>query len=208
MSNRRGLNLPNPRQTLAGSQVLMANSAEVIFQPLYDTQVYPNAGANALAFFQESIGVNNKTVVQTNMELNGQLPKGQAFVVTAIQVAFYSGELSDGTDVTRLVDDARTFAENGALVFRIGSKDYVTQAPLGKFPPVEGLEVVAAVADGTGIINVEYARTDGREFAILDLELASSNNFKVSLLELPALPSGIDGKIVVSLNGYLYRNTQ
>lgn len=204
----RGLNLRNPAKTLAGAQVLMPNSAEVIYQPLYDTQTYPNAGANALAFFQESVGVNNKTLADTNMELNGQLPKGQAFVVTGVQCAFYPGENSDDTAVTSITDDVRAFAENGALVFRIGSKDYITQAPLGKFPPVEGLEVSSAVADGSGIINVEYARPDGREFAILDLELASSQNFKVSLLNLPALPSGVDGKIVVSLNGYLYRNTQ
>ena len=208
MQNRRGLDLTNPRGTLANSQVLMPNSAEVIFQPFYDSAVYPASGANAIAFFQESIGVNNKTLSQTNMELNGQLPKGQAFVVTGVQVAFYPGQNSEDTARRAIVDDVRTFAENGVLVFRIGSKDYITQAPLGKFPPVEGLEVSASVTDGTGILTTTYARPDGREFAILDLELASSNNFKVSLLELPPLPSTTDGKIVVSLNGYLYRNTQ
>ena len=89
----RGLNLPNPMGKLDSSKVLVPGMAEAIWQPLYDSATYPAAGTSALAFFQEAIGVNGKTVADTNMELNGQLAKGQAFLVTGVQVAFYPGGL-------------------------------------------------------------------------------------------------------------------
>jgi hypothetical protein len=209
----RGLKSSNPNDWFANNRVNLPNYKEVIWEPLYDSQTYPNAGASSLLFFVDQIGKNGKTLSDTNMDLDGQLPKGKAQLVTGIQVEFFSGAdcyHNDAADADyNYLDDVRAFAENGALRFRIQSKDYVRQAPLGKFPPVNRLSGMVS-GSGTSANNssIQFARPIGREFAIRDLLLESNMNFSIELIGLPALPTGIDGRIVVSLNGYSARNAQ
>lgn len=191
---------------------------EVIWQPFYDSIAVPAAGANALRLFQNPIGQAGKTIADTNMELGGQIPKGQAFKCTGVELLFYPGaplvEQSDNPDYTA---DIHAFYHGGALRFQIGSKDFVTQAPLIRFPPTVrqgGYASVSASIDSTvagpqlAALSFDYSSAAGREFSIVDLLLESSQNFNVTLLEVPALPSGIEGTVFVTLNGYLARNQQ
>lgn len=213
----RGVGQSNPEQWFNNNRVNIPGKKEVIWQPLYDTQAYPAAGAASILFFQDQIGKGTpvKTLADTNMELDGQLPKGQAFLATGIQLQFKfldsviddDGSAVGGT--LEFVDDVRAFAENGSLTMRIQSKEYVRQAPLGKFPPVErlGYEFAGGGASATNI-TVSYAQLSGREFALRELLLESNQNFSIELKDLPALPSGLDAEIVCSINGYLARNAQ
>src|SRR6516225_6768164 len=62
---------------------------EAIRQSLYDYQAYPALGATFLAFFTLPVGQGGKTLSDTNMNLAGQLPKNQEFLIQSVEVLLY-----------------------------------------------------------------------------------------------------------------------
>lgn len=206
IQNSRGLTLNQPMAALNKSEVRFAGMQDVIWEPLYDTVVYPAAGAREIALFQEAIGNNGKTIADTNMDMNGQISSGKNFMITGIELWFVPSQDSDQGAAVKLTDDVRAFANNGAAVLTILSKDYVRQAPLGSFPQSSRVEMDAATTVAS--TNIEQANNVGESFEILDLRLASNTNFKLTLVDLAALPSTQDGKIIAKLNGFSYRNVQ
>jgi len=203
---RRGLSVKSPSSAFRQNRVNLPNMSEGIWQPLYDYQTKTAAATATQRFFIDPIGTVGKTQADTNMELSGQIPKGQAFLITGIQVELYPGELVGQATIAEFADDVYDFYKGGALKLKIGSKDYVTQGNLMKFAPVNRLGVSGS--SGTTAVNYLYACATGREFAIKDLLLESNQNFSVELLELAALPSTNDARVGVTLNGFLYRNAQ
>lgn len=209
----RGLPSPgSPQSQFNANRVNLPGYSEVIWNPLYDYQTKSSSATAQQRFFLEPQGgASNKTLVDTNMTLAGQIPKGQAFLITGIEVDFFPGEdpLQEAVD-NDFINDVYAFYKTGALILTIGSKDYVQQAPLMKFPPSHRLAVDAAAATTATTTTIEfaYATACGREFAIRDLLLESNQNFNVTLINMPALPSAVDGRVGVTLNGFLYRNAQ
>jgi len=205
-AGQRGLSNPTYQKAVAEGRVNLPGKVECIWQPLYDSIALPAAGAASLVFFQNPIGQAGKTLADTNMELSGQIPKGQNFLVTGVEVALFPGEVPDAAASNQFSNDVYNFYKAGALIFRIGAKDFLRQAPLIKFPPVNRL--AGQVATGIVASIVTYIQAAGREFAVSDLMLESNQNFSLELQGLPAMPSGSAARIVVSLNGWLYRNAQ
>jgi hypothetical protein len=140
------------------------------------------------------------------MELNGQISKGQNFLITGIQVEIYPGQTIANAALTAFSDDVYDVLNSGVLILRIGAKDFVRQGNLLKFPPVNRLVVDAST--GVAASSIQYASGAGREYAIADILLTSNQNFSVELRNLAALPSTVAGKVGVTLNGYLMRNAQ
>ncbi len=215
--NPRGLQATNPSGWYQNNRVNLSGTKEVIWEPLYDTVAYPSGGSSSITLFQNQIGKNGKQLDETNMDLDGQLPSGKSFLLVGIQLAFYAGDLSASANneliVNHVTADTRTFAENGHLIFRIGSKDYMRQAPLGKFPPCERLSGYTSLSMGLDATPnkktyAEYATPSGREFSVNGLLLEPNQNFSLELRDLPPLLSGVDGKIVATLNGFIGRNAQ
>lgn len=204
--NSRGLRNKNIQRTIDNARVNIPGVKESIWQPLYDYQAYGPAAAQTLSFFQTPIGQGGKTLVDTNMELAGQIPTAQNFAITGIQVELMPGQLTTSPTLTAFTDDLYTFYRTGALILRIGSKEYVRQGNLMKFPPVNRLNIDTGIGNLAGI--VAYGQADGREFEVEELLLTSNQNFSVTLQGLPALPSGIAARLGVTLNGYLFRNAQ
>lgn len=202
----RGLQPRSPSQIARQNRVNVPGLVGAIWQPLYDFQTYANGGVASQRFFSVPRGQGGKTEQDTNMELSGQIPKGQKFDITGIEVAFYPGGTILSAAANEYADDIREVYQNGALDLVIGSRSFCLQAPLGKFPPTAHMEVDAAsTAAGESI---SFAYPIGREYATVNMELVSNQNFSVLLTGLPALPSGVDGRIGVTLNGFLYRNAQ
>jgi len=205
----RGIQSPPYRESASEGRVNMQGVVETIWQPLYDTVTYPSAGQASTMFFQNPIGQGSpvKALQDTNMELGGQVPKGQNFLVTGIQVDFIPGVNPEGAAITNFSNDVWTFYKRGALVFRIGAKDFVRQGSLMKFAPVNRL----AGQFGTGLAahQLSYAQAAGREFSVADLMLESNQNFSVEIQQtVTALPSATAATVQVTLNGFLYRNAQ
>ena len=206
MANERGLRNKNIGRTIEAARVNIPGVKESIWQPLYDYQAVGPAAVANLSFFQVPIGQAGKTLVDTNMELAGQIPTAQNFAITGVQVEFYPGQTTTSATATAFTDDLYQFYRTGALILRIGSKEYIRQGNLMKFPPVNKLSLATSV--GNLALQTNYGAADGREYETEELLLTSNQNFSVTLQGLPALPSGVAGRVGVTLNGYLFRNAQ
>jgi len=224
-------------------QVNRQGEAEVIRQSLYDYQVYATAGATILNFFQNPQGAGKtsstgataaapKTIHDTNMELAGQLPNPKGFLMESIEVDFHPGSVSTTDTFTLqvpysfLLAAAQTFipgvAANdvnavyigGELQFFIGSKPYLDEAPLKRFPPKAHFVLDSSIASNSGSlgeVGVVSLKAGGRPYFMQPpVSIMATQNFKVSLNwpAVVATPSGFNGRIGVILDGYIFRNSQ
>lgn len=201
---------------------------EVIRQSLYDFQTYATAGVTSQRFFQVPVGQSGKTEQDTNLSLAGQLPQPQYHLSESIEVHFFPGvdpvTVVTGTDVaasvTNFANDVWSVLKAGSLTLRIGSKDFLEEAPLLRFPPKTKLEVEfgaalqiaqATAADANTQIVGDYATACGRPY-FLDppLLIPPTQNFDIELRfsSAVATPSGQDARIGVILDGLLYRLSQ
>lgn len=193
---------------------------EAISQPLYSYQSYPAVGtAQPLQFFQ-SQPIGTVTQEDTNMQLPGQLPSPQSFLIQGIGVDYLPG-----TAVGRFgaqsalgqIADFYAIMRRGVLTLTIGSKDYLTIGPLMQVPTRSHINGVAAASDQTTpgatmqtFFSVGYS--DGPVYTPRPLLIPPSQNFRVTLAwpaGAVAIPSAdAAARIGVSLYGTLYRPAQ
>lgn len=208
-----GLPSSNPKSWLKDAATTIPGMTEVLYEPLYDSVVWPSGGASTLTLFQEAIGgPSGKTLSDTNMDLAGQLSAGKRFLVLGIELSFFSGAPSfdPGFGInSQLPEDVYGAYGSGSLTFKIQSKDYLRQAPLGTFPPGQGLHTDLWM-EGQNVTNdiVTYANFNGRPFSMIGKTLIANQNFSIELKDLPALPTGNDGRIFCHLIGFSGRNVQ
>lgn len=201
---------------------------EGIRQTLYDFQTYAAAGQTSLQFFQVPLGQGGKTIADTNMDQAGSLPTPKYYLVESIEVYLFPGVnigQSQNAAATTAAEsefsnDVYAVEQSGSLRYFIGSKTYLEEAPIGRFPPKTCLKTEAAyslqmkqtaAADEVTALTYDYAVFAGRPYYINPATLLiPTQNFKVSL-EWPAavaLPSGQDARIGVVMDGILYRQSQ
>jgi hypothetical protein len=218
-------------------------AAEVIGQSLYDLQIYATAGATQLNFFQNPVGQglsaspgnanNPKTFADTNMNLAGSLPSPQMFLVTNIQITFEPGSVATANTFTPqrpysfvavptaavpasagAANDVSAIIESGELEFIVGSKTFLREAKLNRFPPKARTEVLSSLATNsatTGSLATVWAQAFGEPYPIDPPILIPSNQNFVIRLNFPvaiATPSGFNGRLGVFLDGYQYRAVQ
>lgn len=178
---------------------------------------------------------NAKTLADTNMESAGQLPAPKMFLIESIEVQFEAGSVSTAATYTPQVvhsaaaapaatnnasvaggaaNDIDAIRRSGWLNLFVGSKTYLNEAPIGRFPPKTRLEANGSVSTNsatTQAIEFAVAKWGGRPYYVEPaILLPSTQNFSVTL-NWPvavATPSGFNGRIGVILDGYLYRNSQ
>lgn len=215
--------------------------AEGIRQSLFDYQLYAQAGVTQMNFFAlpqgqgvtSAIGAvvgTGKTIADTNMEAGGMLPAGKSFLITSIEVPFYAGSVATANTYTMAppivfasvaaltignqVNDVSQFYQSGSLKLFIGSKTYLEEAPLMRFPPKTQFTVDAAIASNSatvGEVGAVSAKISGRPYMVEPpVYLENNQNFVVQLNwpAAAALSSGFNGRVGVILDGYLYRNSQ
>lgn len=207
------------------------NNWEMIKQSLYDSNPYPAAGSQLLSFFVQPVGQGTgfggaaKTLSDTNMQLAGQMPANQMFLAQNVEVNFQSTTptvvaqmpaVFGAQAAAQIVNDAYIFYRSGNLQFTIGAKSYLTEGPLGRFPPQSTFQVTGALADATTAAassesRIAYAGYRGTPYTLTpnNLLLISSQNFSVTL----NWPEGLQAitnpaRVFVVLNGYLYRKSQ
>lgn len=194
-------------------------AVEAVRQTLYDFQVYALAGQTQLNFFQVPVGQAGKTQADTNMETAGTLPAPKQFLAQSIEVVFFSSvalAMFGAQAIALGMNDVQAVHQGGWLDFFIGSKSYLLEAPIGKFPPKTYIKVNAALSDATTPApafqsRIAYAVSGGRPYYLEPpILLVPTQNFRISL-NWPvavALPSGANGRIGIVLDGILYRNSQ
>lgn len=195
-----------------------AGQNEANTQSLYDTATYGGAaGQTQLLFFQTPKGQGGKTQADTNMEAAGALPNPKRFLMHSLEVLFFPGTNISVTGAAAAAatfqDDVYTFAKGGWLELFIGSKSYLLEAPLGRFPPKTAVRTESSIATTVAGAQVQnaYAACIGRPYMLkAPILLEPTQNFSVSLNWSTAvpLPSTTDAKVMVVLDGLLYRLSQ
>lgn len=200
-----------------------------IFAPLFDYQTYDAAAAPALfTFFTVPIGQGTtsapggtgpKTFLDTNMQVSGQLPRGNTFICIGIEVEFWPGN-TPGLNSTTLTaaqfarncDDVYTIYRNAALTLTVQNRIYVQDGPLMKFPTQSRLAGFASYSETTATTagQIEYAAACGAAYDITPVKLESTQAFNVQIQfpAVTALPSGTAGRIGVRLVGKMVRDAQ
>jgi hypothetical protein len=167
-----------------------------------------------LTFFQNPIGQAGKTANDTNMTLAGQLPAQQAFLITAVCIDFYPAAAigRDGNaGVSANWNDTQILGEGGELNINIGSKNFLQQAPLGKFPTnfrQAGAAALTGESAATTISVIDYSKMGGSVFQVVPFTLIATQNFNVTLIWNTALPISDDARIGVIFQGFLTRASQ
>lgn len=214
-----GLRAPTLDQ-LERYNVNLEGQPEVIYQPIYDYQVYPAAGFRELAFFATPEGQAGKTFDDTNMDLAGALSVPINMAMTNIQVWFFPagapGRTGPLAETGQNWNDVQAVLSAGNLQLEIGSKEYLVDAPLLKFPPQARLAGAAALADSSTAAadagsQIDYATGAGMIYAVVPFRLISQQKFVVRLRYQTgpiATPSGNPGRIGVALGGFEYRLAQ
>lgn len=215
---------------LTGFQVIW-NQWELLTQTLYDSIAYPAAGLNSASFFSIPIGQGvgfgggAKTRSDTNLQLAGQLPAGNMFICSSVEVSFQPATPTVAAGmpaafgaqaVATSINDAYIVGRSGNLNLTILSKPYIQDAPIGKFPPTADFTLNAALSDGTTLAassqsRIGYAGWEGLTYVLTpnNLLIPSSTNFSVTL----AWPEGLQvitnpARIFVRMNGMLARKSQ
>ena len=222
-----GANIP-PFDAISNYAVNRSGQYEGVRQSLYDFQTYAAAGATEFTFFQVPQGQSGKTLDDTNLEVAGSLPAPKNFLVQSIEIYLFPGvnpvtvANGTGTDATasNFANDVYALQQAGFLDFFIGSKSYLQEAPLGRFPPKTCLKTEfasayqmkqAVAADESSQINMDYAVFSGRPYFVNPwVLLVPTQNFNVKLRfnTAVALPSTADARIGIVLDGILYRLSQ
>lgn len=218
---------PMSFQDAENFRVNRSQEYEVTRQSLYDFQTYAQAGQTSLTFFQQPIGQGGKTIADTNLELAGQLPAPKNFVVESIEIYFFPADapvtVTNGTAVSATVsnyaNDVDAVAQGGSLDLFIGSKSYLQEAPLGRFPPKTRLQTEfaaslqtkqAIAADDGAQYTADYAAMCGRPYFLdpYKILLAPTQNFSVTLTWPTAVAVSAAARIGVVLDGVLFRLSQ
>lgn len=216
--------------TLAQHGVTVPGVKDAVFNPLYDYTTYAAAGQLNLTFFalQKGQGATShpggagpKTIADTNMQQSGSLPAGNWFYCMGIEVEFWPGSTTGFTGaVTAAVlaqqwGDCYDFSRSGSLTFAIQNRNYVQDAPLGKFPTQTGLYATAANSDSTTagagqFRQVSYARLDGAAYNIIPTYIVPTQAFVVTMdwPNVIALVSTVAARVGVRLVGNLIRSAQ
>lgn len=211
-----GLKAPSLQQ-LEQYNVNVEGQPEVIYQPLYDFQVYPTAGFTERAFFAVPEGQAGKTFDDTNMSTAAVLPVPINMAVADVEIWFFPGNAisATGAIVADNWNDAEAVLSGGNLQLEIGSKEYLVDAPLLKFPPHSRLAGGWALSDTTTaaaarVTKIDYSSAAGRPYDLVPLRLISQQNFVIRLRFGTAIatPSGNDARIGITLGGFRYRLAQ
>jgi hypothetical protein len=214
-----------PNRTQLSQYAVNRPGWEAIRQSLYHFQAYAAAGTPQLTFFGVTSGGAAGQLSDTNMTNQGLLPTNQEFLIQSIEVYFFptvpavtaANPSAFGVPATAAaVNDCYIFGRTGNLLLTIGSKPYLQEAPLGRFPGKVHFSVDAALSDSTTAGAGQATRLAvpywvGRPYLLspADLYLISTQNFSVSL----NWPEGVQAianaaRVGVVLDGYLYRRSQ
>jgi len=205
---------------------------EVIKTSLYDSIAYPGAGLNTATFFGTPLGqgtgfggVAGKTLSDTNMVSQGMVPTNISFLIQSIEieiqpttptVAAQMPAAFGAQAAALLANDVFIIGRSGNVRLQILAKDYLNEAPVGRFPPRTFYTVEGALADSTTLgatqqSRLAFANWRGVTYHVspADLRLESTVNFALVI----AWPEGLQvisnpARLFVHLNGLEYRRSQ
>lgn len=225
------------------NQVAIQGKLEVVRQPLYDRILYTAAGiAGNMTFFATPQGAGQstedgtvagttKSLADTNMTQNGQLPAPQAFWCDGIEFNVDAGDVSTANTFSTIpptfynatgaatvqagINDKNAILNSGVVTFSIGQKPYFQLSPLAQFPSQAKLRAdLAAATAGTNA----QPNAFGAQLMFVDGEprhfnpgygIPTGMNFAVTVF-WPAMvaTAANNARIQCQLKGWLFRAAQ
>ena len=178
------LNYPTVDQ-FAAQAVGVPGKIEMIWQPLYDWNIYPLAGIAQLLFFQVPQGAGftaqpvaaaaPKSEADTIMTQPGQLPAPQAFWVDGTEICIDPGSTATanlfGNAVPTLftvasaaasaiaIQDTNNIARTGLVTFNVMQKVQYEDQPIYRFPPRSAVRFDGALSTTSAAGNVGTVAT-------------------------------------------------
>jgi len=220
-------------QYLTSHTVGVAGQQDVIWNPLFDAIAYPSAGQLLFSFFANpqgqgisstpGAGAVAKSIYDTNLQIGNQLTAGNEFYMigseslympgvsnAALPLTIMPGRANVPTTVGVFVNDIYAIGAGGVKILTIGTdRKYIQDGPLNLFPPSTRLAVAAAIAGGTKTAGEEiaYAAWSGETYTIVPIYFQSNQNWTltVSFSALIPTPSGVVGRLMDRMRGYLIR---
>jgi len=206
---KNGVSPPRLSTVARKFSVNRKGAVESVWQPLYHYQVVAGTTLpSQLTYFQNPVGSGGLTFADTNVESAGQMPAPKEMLVTNIQVALLpAANPGRVAGVNTNWNDVYNISRIGHLSFFIGSKVYLNEAPVGRFPVQNRL---AGTGDnGGGAFSNDYAVQAGRVYEITPIRLMSNQNFNVTLNFPGTSPTiAANMRIGVILGGFQYRLSQ
>lgn len=218
---------------LTAHTVGVAGQQDVIWNPLYDSIAYPSAGQLLFSFFANPQGQGTsstpgagavaKSIYDTNLQIGNQLTAGNEFYQIGSESLFYPGISNASgtpgilpgrsnvpTTVGTFVNDIYAVGAGGVKTLTVGTdRKYIQDGPLSIFPPATRLALAAAIAGGTTTAGNEiaYAAWSGETYTIVPIYFQSNQNWTltVQFAALIPLPSGVVGRLMERMRGYLVR---
>jgi hypothetical protein len=177
------------------------NVGDILTQPLYDEIPVLAAGTTQLVFFSQPVGQAAKTLLNTNMQLAGQLQVGYQMKVMAIAISFR---------VATLLANIKTCLDTGFGQFNIGSK-WWWQSPLRFLPGGLGIlgfsDLGAATAGNAAWSN---GSPDPKAMYTLrqPVDITATESFNFTIQYAAAVTPTVDTPLTVALHGELTRTVQ
>jgi len=209
------------------------DSYETITQSLFDSAPYPTTGINQLTFYQLPVGSgvgvisgNAKTPEDTNMAAAGNMPAMQAYIITSLEIEVQPGVTTSfaaaalpsffGTAaIMSGINDVYKIRSTGYLNLQIGSKSYMQEGPLMKFPASNDFEVGGAMANATTAAASQfsasvYGKAVGPSYVLTpnNLLLIPNQNFALTLNWATIEPVVSAARIFSRFMGQLMRAAQ
>lgn len=196
---------------------------EATKQTLYDFQTYPDVGQLRFDFFSIPQGQGGKTIQDTNMTIAGSLPAPIHYLISSIEIHLYPdlnpstfNNTAGGTVNNFTNDIYEILSARASLDLFIGSKSYLQEAPLMRFPPKTYMDVDSSnsvAGNGTDVnVATEYAHACGRPYILnpLNILLVPTQNFSVRLDFASLVPtiSTVNARIGIVMDGVQYRLSQ
>lgn len=177
------------------------NSLEQITNSLYDSAAYPTTGAATINFFANASNLsamsgNAKTLEDTNVQ-GGALQNLNWFVIQSIEldvqpaIPFVTGPETTADPaffgagaVASSINDVWIVRTSGYLNLQVGSKPYLTEGPLMKFPASNDLEIDGAFANATTPAAALYSQAIYAKAVGPSYQLAPNNLLLIPLQQL------------------------
>ena len=210
-------------QDFSKYQVGINGKMELIWQPLYDWNIYPLAGVAQILAFNTQQGQGQsaqpiaaaapKSAADTNLVLSSMLPAPQAFWLDGIECVIEPGGTAtanlyanaestvflaaQAAAATTIINDFNIIAKSGRLDLNIMQKNYYSESPLYRFPQraASRADMFAQTSSATtGSVVSMYPRCEGTGVRLdPGLGIATTTNFGVTLTWTTVVPTTAPG---------------
>jgi hypothetical protein len=174
---------------------------DVMTQPLYDELTVAAAGTSQLVYFSQPVGQAGKTLLNTNMQLAGQLQAGYRMMALALAVSFRTAAL---------LANLKLILDTGFGQLNIAAK-WWWQSPLRFLPGGLGILGFSDLGAATPL-NAAWSHGTPDPRAIYTLrqpiEITQTESFNFTTVWATAVTPSADTPMTVALHGELTRTVQ